>query len=1393
MRSDHRVDEGAPEPLGVTLTPTGINVAVWSLAGTAVEFCLFDPTGEREAARILLPGRAGPVFHGHIQGVGEGARYGLRVHGPFDPARGDRFNPHKLLVDPYALALDRPFVPHPAMFAYDPGNPEGGDSFDDTDSAAVVPKGIVTTLDMATPPPPSRPWGETVVYELHVRGFTRTHPDVPPPLRGTFAGLAHPAAIAHLQRLGVTAVELMPAAAWIDERHLALLGLTNHWGYNPVAYLAPDPRLAPGGWAEVRAAVDALAASGIETIQDVVLNHTGEGDALGPTLSLRGLDNAAYYRLAPKDRATYLNDAGTGATLALNRAPALRLAMDTLRAWRRLGGVAGFRFDLATVLGRGPDGFDARSPLLAAIGQDPELRVLKLIAEPWDVGPGGYQLGGFPPAWAEWNDRFRDTVRGFWRGDGVSLGEVAARLSGSRDVFAGRGPTRGVNFVVSHDGFTLADLVAYQAKHNLANGEANRDGADHNLSWNNGVEGPTLEPAVARARLADQRALLATLLLARGTPMLAMGSEIGHSQGGNNNPYAQDNAASWLDWAHADPDLLAFTARLTAIRRDHPALRADRFLTGLPEGGGIYPDVAWRNVEGEAPTTGDWDDPAGETLAMVLSEAVADAHDRVVLAIHRARAPGGVVLPEPRDGFAWTILADSADPARTGPADGGRLVLGPRSVTVLAEAAAPDRRPRGVDDAVLARLAAAAGVAQEWSGVDGRRHAVRPDTQAALLAAMGLPAATSHQALESLHALAEDHDRRPLPFVLTGRERESVTVPLTAAGPGLSNGAWLTLEGDDGRVARLRALPADDAEGSRHCRDGRIVRRLQAATPPLPAGDYSLRRDDRPDHPCRLIIAPATCHIPAPLAGDDRLWGLSAQIYSLRRTGDQGVGDFTTLGALGEAAGRRGASLLAINPLHALFPGDRRRASPYSPSDRRFLDPLYLDLNEIPFAGDSGAAAAPLVDLPTIDYPKVWALKAAALETGFAHAPDDPGFASFVARGGETLRRFALFQAISETLPDQPWPSWPAGLRDPNGEDALAFAAAHIQRLRFHQHLQWLCEGQLARAAQRASGMPIGLCRDLAVGAAPDGAEIWASRGLVAAGVSIGAPPDPFGPRGQVWGLPPFDPHRLAGDAYRAMSTLFAANMRHAGALRIDHVMGLGRQFWVPHGAEGADGAYVSYPLDDLLAVLALESGRARCLVIGEDLGVVADGFRETLSRAGVYGYRVLPFERDDDGFLPPARWPRRAMACASTHDLPPLAGWWEGADIDERQSLGLTTDADSHAAHAVRRRDKDDLLLALVVAGLAAPGDDVADPLGPEIAAALHGFVAASGAALALAQVEDLVGERVAVNLPGTDRERPNWRRRIAPTLEQLFESPLAHGIVNALRAARPDADPAA
>ncbi|BBD97945.1 glycogen debranching enzyme GlgX [Sphingobium amiense] len=568
--------------------------SVWSPEAEQLWLCLFDV--EDRETRLPMLRDADGWWHIGAAGVGVGQLYGVRADGPYDPDRGLWFDPDKLLLDPYATAIDRPFRYDPALAA---PRGEGGDT------APLMPKGVVTAALPDLPHQPPRFAAGGLIYELSVRAFTMLHPDVPEALRGTVAALGHPAIVAHLKALHVSAVELMPVNAWIDERHLPLLGLSNAWGYNPVSYFALDPRIAPGGIGELREAVAALHAAGIGVILDMVYNHDGESDRQGPTLSLRGLDARGYFRYAPDG--SLINDTGTGNSIACNAPPARGLILDSLRWFVRNAGVDGFRFDLAPALGRMEQGFDPAAPLLQEMRADPLLADRILIAEPWDVGPGGYQLGNFGEGWLEWNDRYRDDVRRFWRGDSGMLGHLATRLGGSSDLF-GHVATRSVNFIAAHDGFPLADLAAFEHRHNEANGEDNRDGHGDNLSWNNGVEGPSDDPEVVAARRSDAKALLSTLFVSRGAIMLTAGDEFGRTQQGNNNAYAQDNEIGWLDWEGRDRELEQHARDLAALRAACPELRDVAMLTDA--------DVEWLDEEGRPLTVEQWEDPERRTLAL---------------------------------------------------------------------------------------------------------------------------------------------------------------------------------------------------------------------------------------------------------------------------------------------------------------------------------------------------------------------------------------------------------------------------------------------------------------------------------------------------------------------------------------------------------------------------------------------------------------------------------------------------------------------------------------------------------------------------------------------------------------------------------------------------------
>jgi isoamylase len=696
---------GDPYPLGATWDGWGTNFALFSEVAERVELCLFDE--DDVESRIELTEVDAFVWHCYLPSIGPGQRYGYRVHGPYDPRAGLRCAPSKLLLDPYSKAVEGEVTWDEALFDYkwaDPRKPNVADS------ARYMPKNVVINpfFDWGNDRPPRIPYHETVIYEAHVRGLTLRHPDVPAQQRGTYAGLAHPAIIDHLRRVGVTAVELMPVHQFIPEQALLARGLTNYWGYNTIGYLAPHSRYSSAGQrgeqvGEFKAMVRALHEAGIEVILDVVYNHTAEGDHMGPTLSFRGIDNAAYYRLDDREPWRYLDYTGCGNSLNARHPHSLQLVMDSLRYWILEMHVDGFRFDLASALARELHDVDRLSTFFDLVQQDPVVSQVKLIAEPWDVGEGGYQIGNFPPLWLEWNGKYRDTVRDFWRGKPSTLPDFASRLTGSSDLYetSGRRPVASVNFVTCHDGFTLADLVSYDRKHNEANGEDNRDGNDDNRSWNCGVEGPADDPAIREVRARQERNFLVTLFCAQGIPMLLAGDEMGRSQAGNNNAYCQDNELSWVDWGRAarERDLLEFTERLASLRRAHPVFRRRRFFRGRPAATDDPGDIAWLTPGGQEMTEADWRAGYAKSVAVFLNGAAITEPDprgdpvtdaRFLLLFNAGSDPITFTLPDARLASDWEIVIDTTSPRGVVEAPGlapkSELEVAARAVTVLRSA-----------------------------------------------------------------------------------------------------------------------------------------------------------------------------------------------------------------------------------------------------------------------------------------------------------------------------------------------------------------------------------------------------------------------------------------------------------------------------------------------------------------------------------------------------------------------------------------------------------------------------------------------------------------------------------------------------------------------------------
>jgi len=698
-----RLLTGSPWPLGATWDGLGTNFAVFSANAWRVEVCLFDRTGRKEYARYTLPECTDEIWHGYLPGAHPGTVYGLRAHGPYLPHEGHRFNPHKLLLDPYARRLVGKFRWSDTLYGYRAHSNRADLSIEKRDSAPAMPKAMVVadTFDWSRDVRPNVPWGDTVIYETHLRGISMQRHDLRSHTRGTFAALATPHFVEHLQKLGVTAVELLPVHAFLHERFLADRGLRNYWGYNTAAFFAPEPTyLGPYDPDMMRIAVRQLHAAGIEVFLDVVYNHTCEGGETGPTVSWRGLDNANYYRVVPGDERHFINDTGVGNTLNLSHPRVLQMVTDSLRYWATSYRIDGFRFDLGVTLGREASGFDPNSGFFDILRQDPVLAPCKLISEPWDVGPGGYQLGHHPPGFSEWNDRFRDSVRRYWRGDPGQRPELAARLAGSADLFdqRRRRPWSSVNFITSHDGYTLADLVSYERKHNEANGEENRDGHNENWSSNWGVEGPSDDPAIVEVRERVARSMLMTLFIALGTPMLLAGDEFGRTQRGNNNAYCQDNELSWVDWklaaAPQGQALSAFVARASALRRDHPLLRETRFLYADHEVLPGFHDVDWYDEDGGLLLPTAWQTPATQTLMVRRTGPALDGEMEVLLIMLNASSDAtAFVTPDPP--LQWEVLLDSGQPQAASHAlRGATYEVAAHAVAVLHARAPGDGAPR---------------------------------------------------------------------------------------------------------------------------------------------------------------------------------------------------------------------------------------------------------------------------------------------------------------------------------------------------------------------------------------------------------------------------------------------------------------------------------------------------------------------------------------------------------------------------------------------------------------------------------------------------------------------------------------------------------------------------
>ncbi|MBI41174.1 MAG: hypothetical protein CMF59_16380 [Leptospiraceae bacterium] len=1467
-----KVLPGRPYPLGATWDGAGVNFALYSENAKSITLCLFDHASDTaESYCIPMHERTDYVWHCYVSGLRPGQLYGYRVNGPYAPHEGHRFNPAKILLDPYARAIGRDLTWDPSLYGWK--FPDKLETADYTDSAPYVALGAVvdTAFTWGDDRPPGISWEDTVIYEAHIKGFTMRHPEVPPDLRGTYLGFCSEPVIDYLKSLGVTAVELLPVHHSISEHALVQKNLTNYWGYNTLAYFAPCSRYTVGrretdAIYEFKTMVRTLHRAGLEVILDVVYNHTAETDHTGPTLSFRGIDNQAYYRLQPDAPHLFQDFTGCGNTLNMNNPRVLQLIMDSLRYWVTEMHVDGFRFDLASALARELFEVDRLASFFDIISQDPVLSRVKLIAEPWDLGEGGYQVGNFPGQWAEWNGQYRDQMRRYWNLGQARVATMVTRFAGSSDLYAsaGRKTSASINYITAHDGFTLHDLVTYGEKHNESNLWDNRDGHDDNLSSNNGAEGETDDSAVQARRMRKKKAFLATLLMSQGVPMLLAGDERGRTQRGNNNAYCQDNSISYLDWKLGEEtqELLEWTRKLIEIRKRNEVLRRKNFLFGYDPGGSEIKDVYWLAPSGDELDERQWHE-RGTAFSVVLPSEFGRRAD--LKRIMEGRSLFICFNPENRElrfriptlfQANWTcVLCSEGNYSDNGDSGiehrelppGAWFTLGAEGICIFeAEEGWLDRElDRQSREPELQKLADEIGILRTFTDLTGKTHYLeglrlekiirellpnvpegfKPDE-----VRLDLKRQNWNDALDSCIVCFESELDTEEGFVQVRLPEED------------GDGHALTIMYENGESFRHLPLEERWKQGSTVLDDIRYFAYHIPLPGDLKPGYYILEllKDGIAADRGSLVISPDSCYVSSvdgaelnsrashegkmghdPILGhsfDDgmRTTGVTLQLYSIHSSRSLGAGDFHDLLDLGHQLAGDGYHVLGLSPLHALFLNHPELRSPYYPSTRKEIHPFYIgpallpEWRSVPEGERLLKEAAFLPEDYRIDYPRSMKARLELLEHAY-HAFQTSGDPEVIhrkdrmqtyLRQNPEVHEHALFELLQEidTSGTQEEILWKAGKTD--NEIRQKYAG----RLGFYEYLFWAARDQFDRVCAELAEKGLRLYTDVAVGVATDGADHRTNPDLYAKKARAGAPPDVFAPMGQDWGIGVWNPLALKRKAFRPFRDLLRSNMITDGYIRLDHVMWLFRLFWVHPDA----GTYVYYPYRELTAFLCLESHLHRCTVIGEDLGTVPDEIEDILRKRHMLSWKVLFFERNQDGSLSSTEeYPPLSVATLNTHDLPTWNGYWLGADIlDRKDCKRFRSEEDALNALEERKTDRNHILRYLAdnkllgsdldslpeLAQRAADysmGEGEAPPDSEllELSVSIHRALARSSSRLVLVSMNDLTGDLHQPNMPGTVDEYPNWKILSPQSIEDLQSGSYYRAITEAVFQERPGA----
>ncbi len=1454
MKVHINLKEGFPYPLGATWDGSGVNFALYSRYAEAVYLCLFDyEDNQTEIACIPVRNRTNYIWHCYVEGIRPGQLYGYRVYGPYDPSKGLRFNPSKILLDPYALAIGRDIVWGDEHFGYK--YPYRFDKKDTRDNASTAILGAV--IDPAFTWGGDKqlriPWKDTVIYEVHIKGFTMLNSLIPEKIRGTYLGFATEPVINYLKDLGITSIEFLPIQHSLTEYHLYKQGKRNYWGYNPISFFAPNPNYAYGKRVtdsinEFKTMVKILHQAGFEVILDVVYNHTAEGDHTGPTLSFRGIDNLSYYRVYEERPDLYLDFTGCGNTLNHQNHEVLRLIMDSLRYWITEMHIDGFRFDLASALARELYEVDRLTSFFAIIQQDPVISQVKLIAEPWDLGKDGYQVGNFPPGWSEWNGKFRDTVRKVINEYDHSLAEFITRISGSSDLYKkdDRKTYSSINFVTSHDGFTLRDLVSYNQKHNQENGFNNLDGFDLNYSNNYGVEGDTTENKIKIYRLKKQKLFLTTLLISQGVPMILAGDEINHTQRGNNNAFCQDNEISYLNWnldEYAE-ELLTFTKYLFFLRKKNEVFRRNDFFLGEEKKIMEVKDVYWISPKGKEMQIEDWQNSM--SLGMLLPSEFGERFDfysalegetfLVIFNLHKDNIL--FTLPEIIQ-TRWRIILDTNKfiflnfgeesqeyilkllyKEKSGQrfyeiieslmsngiiyASGESIMIPPDSILIL-------KAERGWKEAHVKRslrlklleiLIKELGIQKKYYDLKGKEYQLNHRDLFKILRAFHLPVKDMASIETVYENYVNDKWMQEIIPVQVICEKDFIGIDIyipekikTFSIEIIDNNKVLYNK----EILSYQPLETHEISFSKTNKVKIIHTRLELNLK-LPLGYYELLLKNENDIAARgnIIVYPDKCY------NNQKIFtGVWIQLYALRSVSNLGIGDFGDLKKLALILKKYKFNLIGLSPLHLLPLSHPDLHSPYYPSSRLIIHPVYIHIFQMEEFLNSEKVKNKWKELipeierekknSIIDYEKVYQIKKLLLYEIYKEFITDPKYKSRYEtfreykNKNEYLEYHALYEAVMDVFKNV---SFPKEIFIKDSEIYQQFYTQYSGKIEFYSYLFYVAETQFLELQKELLKNGIYLYIDLAVGSAPNHSEeVYFKEQfphVISSRARAGSPPDDFTSEGQDWGITVFNPLYLKKYSFEPFIQLLRKNMWNQSLLRIDHIMWLYRLFWIVREGEEVSSTYVHYPSTELFGILALESRKNECIVIGEDLGVVPEEIRQILYEKHIYSWKVLYFEKHKDGYIDPNQYPIQSIATLNTHDLPTLGGFWSGKDLEERYRLGFIKSQEEFLNAMQNRREEKKLLIQMLEKkdllkelDYQLTEDSIYDPI---IAYLVHKSFAYCPSQIFLASLYDLIGDIQQPNMPGTTIEYPNWSIRYSVSIEELEENLYFQKIISAL-----------